>query len=181
MAKKGKARAVNYALIQEDAAPYSLLAQARRKWHRPLDEARIALAWRARIKSDKDGHLILGRCVKVSDLQKELAEYDFIIVLNRDVWESPEFSREKQMALLDHELCHAAPVLNKLGTQARDERDRPIWRCRKHDIEEFRTVVEHHGCYKRDLEAFAQSLLKKAGTPLLAELPDPAGSESKVQ
>jgi hypothetical protein len=172
---KGKGqRKANYTLIPEGTAPYKLLIEARRKWHRTLDEARIALAWRTRLKSDKDGHLVLGKCIKVSDLQKEFAEYDFIILLNKEVWDAVDFAREKQLALLDHELCHAAPVLDKFGGDVKDERGRRVWRMRKHDIEEFRSVVEHHGTYKRDLEAFAKALLKKAGAPLLAGVEDVA-------
>jgi hypothetical protein len=177
--KSSAGRAANYTLIPETAAPYKLLADVRKKWHRTLDGARIALAWRKRLKSDKDGHLLLGKCVKVSDLQKEFAEFDFIIVLNQEVWDAVDFQRARQMALLDHELCHAAPALDKYDTQVKDERGRLCWRTRKHDIEEFRSVVEHHGTYKRDLEAFARALLKKADAPLLAAVPDsPAQPEA---
>ncbi len=166
---KAKPKVVNYELVPESQVePYKLLEQVRRKWHSELVDARIALAWRKRLKRDKDGHLMLGRCVKVSDLQRELMPYDFILVLNREVWEDPEFGKDKKMALLDHELCHATVAVDKDGEEKEDERGRGVFRMRKHDIEEFRAVVERHGCYKRDLEAFAQALLKKADAPLLA-------------
>ena len=39
----------------------------------PFSEANIALAWRIETPEDKDGHIVLGRCVKITDLQKEFA------------------------------------------------------------------------------------------------------------
>ena len=55
---------------------------------------------------------------------------------------------------------------DKDGFKKRDERDRIVWRTRKHDIEEFFDVVRRHGCYKRDLVAFAEALMKKKIAPL---------------
>jgi hypothetical protein len=138
------------------------MAEVRIKYHSDLNEAKIAIAWRIATKADKDGHLVLGKCVKASELQREFAEYDFVIVLNKEVWDNPDFDTEKKMALLDHELCHAAPQLDKYFDTMRDERGRQIFRTRKHDIEEFRSVVAHFGCYKRDLESFAETLLKSS-------------------
>lgn len=135
---------------------------------RNLQEAKIALAWRKAFKADKDGRLILGKCVKASDLQKEFADYDFVILLNQEVWQDADFTEDKKKALLDHELCHAVPAIDdKTGEQREDARGRLVWRIKKHDIEEFRSVVAHHGCYKADLEAFAEVLMKTK-TPSLA-------------
>lgn len=33
-------------------------------------------------------------------------------------------------------------------------------RLRKHDLEEFSTIAERYGCWKRDIEAFAKSLAR---------------------
>lgn len=165
MAKRKK---INYELIELDREPYKLLAEVRNRWHGELSEARIALAWRLALKPDKDGHLVLGKCVKISDLQKEMADWDFVIVLNKEVWNSIEFTKEKRIALLDHELCHAAHAEDTTtGELKYDERDRPVFRVRKHDLEEFNAVVKRHGLYKRDLEAFAQVILDKQRAPLL--------------
>lgn len=174
MAKDKKAKAVNFRIIavsegQPLPEPYRLLQEVREKFHADTRGARIALAWRYRLNPDKDGHLILGRCCKVSDLHREFADYDFIIVLNQDVWDDPKFDRAKKVALLDHELCHAAPDYEEeSGEHKRDERNRLIFRTRKHDIEEFQDVVSRHGCYKRDLEKFAKALLDGAQAPLFA-------------
>lgn len=152
------------------SGPHQLLEQARR-WHPHLNEARIALAWRKEWKEDKDGLLVLGKCKKTSDLEKELHPFDFIVLLNREMWEA--LDEEQRLALVDHELCHAQVTLD--GTEAkRDDRGRIVYRVRKHDVEEFREVVERHGLYKSDLEAFARSMVRGRKAPLLDDLDDGA-------
>ena len=163
-----KRKSVNFELIQREfqAEPYAILDEMRAQ-HEDLAEAQIVLAWREKLKSDKDGHLVLGKCVKISDLQKELAEWDFVILLNHETWLF--FSADWKRALMDHELCHAAPSLDEEGDVKRDERGRVVWRCRKHDIEEFHDVVQRHGCYKSDLQRFAEEVLRKRAAPLLED------------
>ena len=141
MAKK-MAKKINYELITraEGSEPYQILDRML-KHHDHLTAATIGLAWRKRLKRDKDGHLLLGKCVKSSDLTRELAEYDFIILLNREVWEF-DFNDAQKCALMDHELCHAAVATDDHGIIKRDERGRIVWRTRKHDIEEFQEVIE---------------------------------------
>jgi hypothetical protein len=171
-----KPKKVNFDIIpaKNDAGeitePYRLLAGVRKKYHRETEQARIALAWRKRLKADNDGHLVLGRCVHLNDLQRELVPLDFVILLNKEVWESEEFDRSKKLALLDHEMCHAAVSADSdTGETIFDEAGRPVFRIRKHDIEEFMSVVTHHGCYKRDLERFGEAVLKAKRAPMFAE------------
>jgi hypothetical protein len=167
-----KRKKINFRLIDRitGAEPYGILDRMR-EHHVELGAASIAIAWRLGLSADKDGHLILGKCMKASDLQRELVEYDFVILLNRDTWGS--FSEEQKCALMDHELCHAARVLDDEGNEKFDERGRPIWRIRKHDIEEFQEILQRHGCYKEDLERFAKALLDKQKTPLFYAPPAP--------
>ncbi|SRR5581483_3380926 len=173
----GKPKAINFELIAETlegktTEPYRVLAEMM-KFHSEIQYARIALAWRKKLKADADGILMLGRCVKISEREKAvhpLTRYDFVILLNRDVWMDGEFSIEKKQALIDHELCHAAPSLDKDFEPRYDTDGRQLYRTRKHDLEEFRCIVERHGCYKRDLEMFAEALLKKKQQPILPGL-----------
>ena len=148
--------------------PYELLAEVRAEGHFDCVEARIALAWKKGTKPNVDGHLMLGRCVLLTALVREMVPFDYVIVLNREVWEDPEFTREKKLALLDHEMCHTAPLLDAEGNRVRDTKERLCWRLRGHDIEEFRAIVQRHGCYKRDLERFAEALLENGKEPLFA-------------
>jgi hypothetical protein len=66
----------------------------------------------------------------------------------------------QRTALLDHELCHAAVKLDKHGETTVDARGRVIYRTRKHDLEEFSSIVERHGLWTSDLERFAAALRK---------------------
>jgi len=167
-AKKITRKKINFELITDQKSePYQVLAAVRREFHAELHKGRIALAWRKGFKPDRDGHLVLGKCVKAPDLQKELVDWDFVILLNKEVWMDQEWPIEKKRALLDHELCHAARVEDEFGAQKEDEKGRLVWRVRKHDIEEFQDVVKRHGCYKRDLENFAAALLKSKQTHIL--------------
>lgn len=54
-----------------------------------------------------------------------------------------------------------------MASSSTDEYGRSVWRTRKHDIEEFHAVIERHGCYKKDLEKFAEALLKNRGNLVL--------------
>lgn len=182
----GKPRKLPYQIITPEETilagqPYELLAEVRAEQHFDCAEARIALAWRKGLKPNVDGRLILGQCVKLNDLQREMVPFDYVIVLNKEVWEDPEFDRAKKLALLDHEMCHTAPALDADGDKVRDTKGRLCWRLRGHDIEEFYGIVERHGCYKRDLQKFAEALRERrkdeAKAPLLAPLEQetPAG------
>lgn len=165
-----KPKAIHFKLIDRpppeggpraEVQMYELLDWLVREWHMDLVEAAIGLAWRIGWKRNTDGLLPAGKAVKASDPQRELHSYDFVILLNREIWESIE--KGQRMALLDHELCHCAPALTADGEQKRDERGRPLWRIRKHhDLEEFQAVVERHGCYTADIEAFARAALEKS-------------------
>lgn len=186
-AKPPKPKPINFEIIHENDGPhqpepYRILAEIRQAHHAEIEDARIALAWRKNYKRDTDGHLILGMCVKASDLQRELVDWDFVILLNRETWMDMDFTPAKKRALIDHELSHAGIALTKDLEPKYDERGRNVWRIRKHDIEEFRDVVERHGCYKQDLVRFADALLKKRETPpLLAAIDKAEGKKKKKE
>jgi hypothetical protein len=175
---------INFLIIPEqDAnglvpAPYNLLKEVRDKHHGDIKEARIALAWRLRTKADKDGHIVLGKCIKVSDLYREYADYDFIITLNKEFWEDLAVTKEQQIALLDHECCHAAPTYNgETGEHEVDERGRYLFRVRGHDFEDFNDIIQRHGIWKRDLTRLAELLSQKRKTPLFS-VTDPSAQQT---
>lgn len=175
MAKKShgkKAKKINYTLIDPGKAnnppePWKYLRECVEAHHPHLAEAKFALAWQRGMKADKDDNLTLGRCRKASDLSRELAEYDFIILLNEEAWQ--ELYPDQRKALIDHELTHAQVTLDEDGEVKLDERGRPVWRIRRHDIEEFKEIIERHGLYKSDLEAFVKAALAQKKTPLFPE------------
>lgn len=147
---------------------YRLLDRLVKNHHHELSNAhaRIALAWCTSWKADVDGRVKLGMCKKASDLDRELSPFDFVILLSRQFWTNTSVTEQQKTALLDHELMHASVKADTTNRDeiAHDERGRPIFRIRKHDIEEFQDVVARHGTYKRELERFAQALRR---APLL--------------
>jgi hypothetical protein len=183
MPKKVKTgKKVNFLLIPEQDSqgivpePYKILDEVRKLHHGDTKEARVALAWRLRTKADKDGRIVLGKCLKVSDLHREFADYDFIVTLNKEFWEEPSVTKEQRMALLDHEMMHAAPSYNgETGEHEVDERGRYLFRVRGHDFEDFNDIIQRHGIWKRDLTRLAELLAQKRKTPLFTL--DPAAQQ----
>lgn len=159
-------KAIAYVLIPPDTdvgrQMYELLYAILDEHHREISQAnaRVVLAWCLSWKPDVDGRLTLGKCKKASDLDRELAPYDFVVLLNRDFWQNPRVTETQRRALLDHELCHAAIAYDEKGEPKVDERGRTVYRIRKHDLEEFSELVARYGCWKRDIEAFAQALTR---------------------
>lgn len=173
-AKAPRGRRVHYELIAREAgggaAMYGLLERLVEQHHGEdretqydIREARIALAWCTSWKGDVDGRVTLGKCRKASDLDRELAPYDFVILLHRPWWESVLTSEAAREAILDHELTHCARALDAItGAVKRDERGRCQWRLRKHDVEEFAEIVHRHGLYKGDVERLYQAAVVHA-------------------
>lgn len=157
-----KAKPVSYELIArhgEVGEPmYDLLTDLVERHHEELAEARIALAWCTSWRPTVDGRVTLGKCKKASDLDRELSQWDFVILLRKLFWQHDAVTFTQRQALLDHELCHAAVRLDDHGQPVLDERGRIVYRIRQHDIEEFTAVVERYGCWERDLELFAAAL-----------------------
>ena len=169
MRKRSKPKTVSYELLTRDSVighpMYALLDELITKYHQDLRDARIALAWCTSWKPDVDGRVTLGKCRRASDLDRELAAFDFIILLRRAFWQHPQVTDTQRTALLDHELCHGALKFDATGEPVEDARGRKVYRVCKHDIEEFTVIVARHGCYKADLEAFAKALGREKPIP----------------
>lgn len=169
--KAKRSKRVTYQVISHDSAAgkllYPMLKELIEEYHEELTGARIALAWSLTWKPDVDGRVKLGQCKKRSDLDREFADLDFVIVLRQEFIQSPAVKDSQRLALLDHELCHATVRLDREGEPALDERGRKVYRIRKHDLEEFSEIVARHGLYKRDLEHFALALRQSKQRSLL--------------
>ena len=108
--------------------------------HARLAGVRILLAWRYDWKP-KRGYLQLGKCVRPKQIDRELHhDWEFVILLNAEEWPGCN-----QVALLDHELCHAGIDPAKQG-EAR-------YYVIRHPVEEFPEVVARHGLWSADLRA----------------------------
>lgn len=152
------------------------------KAHRPdLADAKIAVAWRYGWKRNKDGQIVLGKCKKASDLDKQFHDMDFVIILNFEAW-TEKLTPDQRTALMHHELEHAAISEDQNGNPKKDARGRQMYRVRKHDLEEFRSIVKEYGCYKSDIEDFVRTAMtgKKPPQPTLP-LFDVAAAAPKIE
>jgi hypothetical protein len=160
--KSEKIKPLTYELIEPASeigqSLYLDLGELVEAYHEHLRDARIALAWCTSWKPDVDGRVTLGKCVKASDLHRELAPYDFVILLSRSFYEDALVQPLQRRALIDHELCHAGVKYDATGEPVTDGRGRIVYRLVKHDLEEFSAIAGRYGCWKRDLEHFATAL-----------------------
>lgn len=147
----------NYEVIDKSnhAEIYEMCDELIAKFHSHLLDARIALVWRSGWKPNKDGRLVLGKCRKNSEIDFKLMDFDFVILLNKEAWEKLQDNQRR--ALLDHELCHAGVEEDEDGLVIEDKDGRSKWRIRKHDLEEFREIVERHGMYQEDISDFVEA------------------------
>lgn len=187
--KAAKEKDVAYELILPDSdvgwPMYRMLEQLVAEYHHELQaaDARIALAFNTAWQPDVDGRVVLGKCKKATDLDRELAPYDFVIILRKEFWTHALVTDKQRQALLDHELMHAAVKVDKeTGEVVYDKRDRAVFRIRKHDIEEFGEVVARWGLYKRDLVWFVKQIPTVAEQQPLRETdePKPARGEAVI-
>lgn len=170
-------RKLAYTLIEPETASskpmYKLLETLVEKHHDGLEDARIALAWNTSWKADADGRVKLGKCKIAGALDRALAPWDLIVILNQEFWTSPEVDDKQRSALLDHELCHAERALDAKGEPRVDAGGRALYRIRRHDIEEFGCIVERYGLWKQDLERFAAAIRRGQATLEFKEEPKP--------
>lgn len=157
------AKRVAYQLIDRESKVgqpiYAMLQTIIEEHHEDLADAHIALAWALGWKADRDGRMKLGMCRKASDLDRELSAHDFVILIHRPFWYREEVNDHQRRALLDHELSHAAVSYDeRSGEPVYDERGRKVYRTRKHDLEEFTSIVDRYGCYKSDIQSFYAAL-----------------------
>ncbi len=159
---------VSYKLIERDTevgrAMYARLdEELGQDHHEDIQRARIVLAWCTSWRPDVDGRVVLGKCRRMTELEREFHRFDFCILLNQAWWYDLKVTDEQRVAILDHELCHASPVIDdRTNEQKTDERGRLLWRMRKHDVEDFHGVLQRRGTYKRDVELAYRALRQAA-------------------
>jgi hypothetical protein len=189
MARKKKPQSIKISLLARDEEhkgdPYAILDRLVARHHDHLAKATIGLAWNLGWRCDADGHVKLGKAQKCREADRQAHGLDFIILLNRDVWQQAWFTEAEMEALLDHELSHCGVRESDEGETILDEKGRPVYRMRKHDIEEFRHIVRRHGCWKSDLVAFVQDAVARDRSLFSAKTPAPvspaAGGGTKAE
>jgi hypothetical protein len=168
---------VNVTLIKEDHAAYKILSRLLKTERDDIKKVRIALAYHKGWRRDADNMRKLGCVKKCTDLDKEFAAYDFCIQLNAEA--VPHMKEREQERLIFHELMHIQPSIDKNGDQIRDDKDRLVYRVRKHDREDFLAVYEKYGLTE-DIQQIAEQAIEDAKRPLFTPFTEDAPKTTKT-
>ena len=132
------------------------------KYHGHLLDFNVHLEYVFVNKTPKrNGKEIWGQCRKITGFNAYMSHSQgddpfFVIVISEPVWDV--LPRDKKLALVDHELCHAWAEANQKEDD--DEADPVKLSMRPHDLEEFSCIVRRHGLWREDIEEFVESVLK---------------------
>jgi len=164
MAKRGREKLTYWKAEEEIVELANKLLAAHNS-----DAVEASVCYMFRSKHTKRGGMVQGgTCSKVSDKDKVLHGYDYIVTLAADIWQ--ELADREREALLLHELLH-------IGAEE-DEQDGSMhYGINSHDTEEFRKVIEVCGLWRPDLEALAQTIEMRAVLDNDGEAPKVVKSE----
>jgi len=96
------------------------------------------------------GKEIWGTCRKISGLNaylesnEQINEPFFVITISKNIWDI--LPKDKKIALVDHELCHASASIKKDDSISLE--------IQPHDLEEFSCIVRRHGLWREDIQEF---------------------------
>ena len=111
-------------------------------FHKEITNARIAYLFRE--KMARRGGSVWGTAEKVAGKWRMLAEYDFVVTMNWDVWRGLGYPA--RAALLDHELEHCGMD------------DHGSFQLLPHDLEEFNSIVARWGPWRASVVNFGHVL-----------------------
>lgn len=92
--------------------------------------------------------------VKVTTLRDRVAGLkDALVIIDGECWK--EWPTAKRIAIVDHELTHLVPRLDRIGNIKYDDANRPKLFCRLHDFQfgGFDQMVERYGGISEEAEA----------------------------
>ena len=158
--------------------PYRIMEELVKTRRADLKDVKIGIAWRLGWRPDADGRRTLGQCRMRGDLDRELDEWDFIILLNEDAW--PTFNEKQKERLIFEALEQCQLSLDSNGKEKRNDRERIVYRIQKPDIVTFRSVIRLYG-WEEDLQNLAEKGIQDAQRPLLAEAEKKAADASATE
>lgn len=125
--------------------------------HEHLQRARIGFLW-TNEPNEKKGRTLLGTCRLLPPSGDKWSTAQYMQQINEWFEDEPHFiitlyapacfemDDASFMALLEHELYHAAPKLDNFGQPMfAKETGEPLWAIRGHDVEQFVGVVRRYG------------------------------------
>ncbi len=79
---------------------------------------------------------VAGRCIKTSKELRFFSGKDYLIEMSGELWDSLDDS--VRYVLMQHELMHILPIMN-------DKTGEWKFELRRHDIEDFSSIIKKHG------------------------------------
>jgi hypothetical protein len=112
--------------------------------HSHLREAHITYLFREKGWTTTCGKTVLGKAAKRTEIDKILSprEEDFIVIVSKPDWEEMDEINRKH--LIDHELSHMGVIVSEDGQTLK-------WIIRKHDIEEFASILARYSHKQQEL------------------------------
>jgi len=148
-------------------APYRIMEELIKKVCGHLDGARIAIAWRKGWPAVQ-GRIKLGQMKMANDCDRAYKDFDFLLLLNSEVYRNNAAGEESLTMTLHHLLLAGTPDLDRDGNQKIDEKDRKCWKIRKPPIVEFPEIIQTYGLEKTiGLTADAIAAINDSARPLL--------------
>jgi len=78
-----------------------------------LGEAVILAVWKYGCKPDVDGHIFKSHIRKTTPVEKLRDVGDLILIINGDLWNSPDANERYRLEVIDQCLCRVKVVLDK--------------------------------------------------------------------
>ena len=134
-----------------------------------LKEAKIAIALRKGWPA-VNGRIKLGDLKMASDCDRAYKDFDFLLLLNSELYRNGTASEESLTMTIHHFLLSGTPDLDRDGNQRIDEKDRKCWKKQKPPIVEFPEIIKTYGLEKTiGLTAEAIAAINDSKRTLLAE------------
>jgi hypothetical protein len=139
--------------------PYIFMDSLIAQFHPELVEAVIVIGYNYGWKPNRDGKLVLASVALFNDFERQLHGKDIKILLNYNYWHNPITNDDNRKALMDHQLSHPRPMMDKdLGIPLRNDMSMIKYYIRDHDISDFAAVIERWGIWMMDMEKSAEAM-----------------------
>jgi hypothetical protein len=143
--------------MDDTQLPYIFADSLIANYHPMLAEAQIIIGYNYGWKPNRDGRIILATVSIINDFDRQLHNKDIKILLNYNYWHNPETNDDNRNALIDHQLSHPRPVMDKdLAIPVRNDMGMIKYYLREHDLEDFNDVVARWGIWMIEMEKSAE-------------------------
>src|SRR5215831_13171631 len=99
--------------MDDTQLPYIFMDSLVAQFHPELAEAVVVIGYNYGWKPNRDGKLVLATVALFSDFERQLHGKDIKIMLNYNYWHNPATNDDNRKALLDHQLSHPRPIMDK--------------------------------------------------------------------